>query len=197
MPQPEKNAVTLTTDESIRSLLPWSVIDRANQVAAGFDVSPKRRPTTGPWALTSRVSRFHSEDKCRAYLEQLRWSDGVRCPRCNASKGISRIEKRRQFDCDSCGYQFSVRAGTAFHASHVPLWKWFLAVYVIGESKSGVSSNQLKHMIGVSYKTAWHLRRSIRAALSGGRGNGYPFRDTLVRLIGTEPLNDGQLAASG
>ncbi len=196
MPQSEKKAAKMTTEESIRSLFPESVIDRAKQVAAEFDVRTRRQPTPDSSTLTAHVSRFHSEDKCRAYLEQLRWSDGVRCPRCDASTGISRIEKRGQFDCESCGYQFSVRVRTAFHASHVPLWKWFLAVYVIGESKTGVSSNQLTHMIGVSYKTAWHLRRSIRAARSSGRGNGYLFRDTLVRLIGAEPIQDAQLAAS-
>jgi transposase-like protein len=115
--------------------------------------------------LSALVSGFHSEDKCRAYLEQLRWPDGVRCPRCDASKGISRIERRGQFDCDSCGYQFSVRVGTIFHGSHLPLWKWFLAVYVMSESKKGVSANQLKRILGVSYKTAWYLCHRIRAAM--------------------------------
>jgi transposase-like protein len=110
-------------------------------------------------------SQFGSEDGARAYLEQLRWPDGVRCPRCTASKGISRIEGRGQFDCDSCGYQFSVRVGTSFHASHLPLWKWMLAVFVISESEEGVSANQLKKMLGVSYKTAWYLCHRIRAAM--------------------------------
>ena len=146
--------------------------------------------------LTAHVSRFHSEDKCRAYLEQLRWPDGVRCPRCDASKGISRIEKRGQFECDACGYQFSVRVGTTLHASHLPLWKWFLAVYVIGESRKGVSSNELKQMIGVSYKTAWQLRHDIRAAGDSGRKNPYLFRDTLVRLIEAESIPDAELVAS-
>jgi transposase-like protein len=115
--------------------------------------------------LATLVSRFRSEDKCRSYLEQLRWPDGVRCPRCDASKGISRIHSRGQFDCDSCGYQFSVRAGTVLHDSHLPLWKWFLAVYVMGESEQGVPANQLREMLGVSYKTAWYLSHRIRAAL--------------------------------
>jgi transposase-like protein len=97
-------------------------------------------------------------------LEELRWPDGVKCPRCNSDK-ISRIAKRRQFDCDGCRYQFSVRVGTLFHDSKLPLWKWFLAVYVMGESKKGVSANQLKRMLGVSYKTAWYLCHRIRAAL--------------------------------
>lgn len=115
--------------------------------------------------LPELIERFGSEDKCHAYLEELRWPDGVRCPRCDSDK-ISRIAKRRQFDCDGCRYQFSVRVGTLFHDSKLPLWKWFLAVYVMGESKKGVSANQLKRMLGVSYKTAWYLCHRIRAAMS-------------------------------
>jgi transposase-like protein len=114
--------------------------------------------------LPELIERFGSEDKCHAYLEELRWPDGVKCPRCDSDK-ISRIAKRRQFDCDACRYQFSVRVGTLFHDSKLPLWKWFLAVYMMGESKKGVSANQLSRMLGVSYKTAWYLCHRIRAAM--------------------------------
>jgi transposase-like protein len=114
--------------------------------------------------LVKLFEQFGSEDKCHAFLEELRWPDGVECPRCR-SKKISRIVARRQFDCDGCRYQFSVRVGTLFHDSKLPLWKWFLAVYVMGESKKGVSANQLKRMLGVSYKTAWYLCHRIRAAM--------------------------------
>jgi transposase-like protein len=115
--------------------------------------------------LPTLIERFGSEDKCRRYLEALRWPDGIECPRCKSDK-ISRIVKRNQFDCDSCRYQFSVTAGTIFNDSHLPLWKWFLATYVICESKKGISANQLKRMIGVSYKTAWYLAHRIRAAMT-------------------------------
>jgi transposase len=115
--------------------------------------------------LVELVDRFHSEDRCRTFLEELRWPNGVECPRCGG-KVISRIEKRNQFDCDSCRYQFSVTAGTIFHDTHLPLWKWFLAVYLIIESKKGISANQLKRTLGVSYKTAWYLCHRIRAALN-------------------------------
>jgi transposase-like protein len=119
--------------------------------------------------LVSLIEEFGSEDKCHEYLEALRWPDGVACPRCE-SKKISRIAKRRQFDCDSCRYQFSVRVGTLFHDSKLPLWKWFLAVYLICESKKGISANQLKRTLGVSYKTAWYLCHRIRSAMEGDLG---------------------------
>src|ERR671910_2178595 len=114
--------------------------------------------------LVSLVDRFHDEDKCRRYLEGLRWPDGLECPRCGG-KTISHITTRRQLDCDSCRYRFSVTAGTIFHGSHLPLRKWFIAVYLIVGPQKGISINQLKRTIGVSYKTAWYLRHRIRAAL--------------------------------
>jgi transposase-like protein len=114
--------------------------------------------------LPRLVERYASEDKCRAYLEELRWPDGVRCPRCSSDK-ISRIQKRNQFDCDSCRYQFSVTAGTLFHDSHLPLWKWFLAIYLMIESKKGISAKQLQRSLATSYKTAWYLAHRIRDAM--------------------------------
>jgi transposase len=119
--------------------------------------------------LVELIEQFGSEDKCHEYLEGLRWPDGVTCPRCD-SKKISRIVKRRQFDCDSCRYQFSVRVDTLFHDSKLPLWKWFLAVYLMIESKKGISANQLKRTLGVSYKTAWYLCHRIRSAMEDETG---------------------------
>src|SRR2546427_1524242 len=114
--------------------------------------------------LVQLVQEFADEKKSRAYLEGLRWPEGVACPRCKSAK-VYRVLDRDQFDCNSCRYQFSVTAGTIFHDSHLPLWKWFLAVYVMGESKKGVSANQLKRMLGTSYKTAWYLCHRVRAAM--------------------------------
>src|SRR5688500_7271079 len=66
--------------------------------------------------LADLVEQFGSDEKCRDYLEQLRWPDGVECPKCE-SKSISRISTRKQFDCNSCRNRFSVKAGTIFHDS--------------------------------------------------------------------------------
>jgi transposase-like protein len=114
--------------------------------------------------LVELVQQFADDEKCRAYIEALRWPDGVKCPRCKGEKVYS-ILKRDQFVCDSCSYQFSATAGTIFHDSHLPLWKWFLAVYLMAESKKGMSANQLKRTLAVSYKTAWYLCHRIRKAI--------------------------------
>ncbi len=151
--------------------------------------------------LIDLVDQFRNEDKCRAYLEGLRWPDGPKCLRCEGEK-VSRIETRKLFECLSCGYQFSVTVGSVFADTHLPLWKWFAATYLMGESKKGISSNQLKRTLGVSYKTAWYLTHRIRVAytaaaaplLTGivevdetwvggkvrGKGHGYRKNKTMV-----------------
>lgn len=115
------------------------------------------------------MDKFGTDDECRMVLEELRWPKGPVCARCGSDK-LSRMYKRDQFDCDACGYQFSVMAGTVFHDTHLPLRKWFMATYVMCESKKGVSANQLKRMLGVSYKTAWYLCHRIRSAMVEAQG---------------------------
>ena len=116
--------------------------------------------------LITLMDEYGTDEACRAFLEDLRWPDGeLACPRCEG-KTISRIVKRGQFDCDSCRYQFSVTAGTVFHDSHLPLRKWLLATYLMCESRKGISANQMKRTIKVSYKTAWYLCHRIRAAMA-------------------------------
>src|SRR5438045_8285486 len=116
--------------------------------------------------LTDLISRYGDDQKCRNYLEHLRWKDGIRCPMVSGTK-ISSILKRDQHNCDteSCRYQFSVTAGTIFHDTHLPLTKWFLATYLLCQSRKGMSANQLKRMLKVTYKTAWYLSHRIRAAM--------------------------------
>src|SRR3990167_6009033 len=115
--------------------------------------------------LIRLIEQFHDEDACRDFMAELRWPGGIECPRC-ASKSISNLEKRNQYDCNVCRHRFSVTAGTIFHDTHLPLWKWFLATYWMVESRKGVSANQLKRALAVSYKTAWYLCHRIRKAMS-------------------------------
>src|SRR5882672_10549736 len=114
--------------------------------------------------LLSLFEKFGNDERCRMYLEKLRWPEGVRCVRCGSEK-VSHIYKRNQFACDSCQYHFSVTAGTIFHDSHLPLMKWFAAIYLLSESKKGMSALQLKRTLKVAYKTAWYLCHRIREAV--------------------------------
>lgn len=115
--------------------------------------------------LVNLIEQYSDNKKCRQYLEALKWHNRVTCPRCGSDK-ISHIKTREQYDCDQCRYQFSVTAGTIFHDSHLPLWKWFLAIYLMAESRKGISANQVKRSLKISYKTAWYLCHRIREAMN-------------------------------
>ena len=114
--------------------------------------------------LPKLFAQFGSDEKCREQLTALRWPKGVTCPRCQ-SKSISTIAERDQYDCNACRYQFSVTSGTIFHDTHLPLSKWFIAIYLMTESKKGMSALQIKRTLCVAYETAWYLCHRIRAAM--------------------------------
>src|SRR5438445_7341558 len=114
--------------------------------------------------LPKLIEKFGNDEKCRARLTELRWPNGVSCPRCQ-SKSISKVLERDQYDCNACRYQFSVTSGTIFPDTHLPLSKWFLAIYLMTESKKGISALQMKRTLGIAYQTAWYLCHRIRAAM--------------------------------
>src|SRR3979490_1287010 len=117
-----------------------------------------------PTTLLSVIERYGDDNKCREALTKLRWPDGIRCPEC-ASEKISHVAARHIYDCDSCRYQFSVLSGTIFHDTHLPLHKWFLATYLLCESKKGMSALQMQRMLKTTYRTSWYLCHRIRAAM--------------------------------
>ena len=112
------------------------------------------------------MDRFDTDQKCREFLESLRWPDGkVTCPHCGCDR-VSELRARPQWDCFACRYQFSVTAGTIMHDSHLPLRKWLIAIYLMLESRKSISANQIKRTLGIgSYRTAWHLCHRIREAM--------------------------------
>jgi transposase-like protein len=107
---------------------------------------------------------FSSDAKCRELLKRLRWPNGPECPRCKGRATALDTSKDLLY-CKDCDYQFTATAGTIFHDSHLPLIKWFCAVYLLCESRKGMSANQIKRMLGISYKTAWYLCHRIRKAM--------------------------------
>ena len=116
--------------------------------------------------LSQMLQQFNDDEKCRAYLEQLRWPNGPVCPKCDG-KDIARVGGRAEvLRCKACEQQFTVTVNTIFHDSHLPLTKWFLATYLICESKKGISALQIKRVLGIGgYKTAWYLCHRIREAM--------------------------------
>jgi transposase-like protein len=123
------------------------------------------RPAPDP-RLRALIETLGIEDGARAYVEELRWPDGVSCPRCESGR-VGWIQTRRKHECRSCRYQFRFSSGTIFHDSHLPLSRWLLAVQLILESETGFLANQLHAIIGGSYKTSWFVGHRIRSAMSG------------------------------
>jgi transposase-like protein len=118
-------------------------------------------------ALPELMAKFDGEIKCREYLEKLRWPNGPVCPKCG-NKEIARVVNREAvLRCVACQSQFSVTAGTVFNDSHLPLSKWFIATFIMCESKKGVSACQIQRILGIGgYKTAWYLCHRIRHAMT-------------------------------
>ena len=143
--------------------------------------------------LVSLMDRFTNDGKCREALEDARWPDGVACPRCG-DMSVNELHGHKRWECRSCGYQFSATSGTIMHDSHLSLRKWFLAIYLMCESRKGVSANQLHRTLGVSYKTAWYLCHRIREAM----GNDPFTGPTLVGVVEVdETLVGGRTKGKG
>src|SRR5579885_3157733 len=108
------------------------------------------------FTLNQLKERFSTEDACRAYLAEMRWPDGVVCPRCANAK-VYKIKKPWTWVCKACqknGYRFSVLAGTIFENTNIPLKMWFEVIYLMIQSKKGISALQIHRMIGTgSYRS--------------------------------------------
>lgn len=108
---------------------------------------------------------FSSDENCRELLERLRWPAGPECPRCKA-QAVRLATNAKLLYCKDCDYQFTVLSNSIFHDSHLPLIKWFTAAFLLCEARKGMSANQIKRTLGISYKTAWYLCHRIRYAMA-------------------------------
>ena len=115
-------------------------------------------------SLGGFLARYGSEELCHAALVALRWPDGFACPRCGAREHAV-LGRRRLFQCSACRHQTSVKAGTVFAASKLPLAKWFLAIYLLTQSKNDVAALELMRQLGVRYDTAWLVKQKLMAAM--------------------------------
>jgi transposase-like protein len=118
------------------------------------------------------AKHYHNEDAAFAYVERHVWPNGPTCPHCGGVERISKMEgkatRKGLHKCYQCRKQFTVRQGTIFESSHVPLHIWLQAIFFVAGSKKGVSSNQLHRTLGVTLKTAWFMAHRIREAMRSG-----------------------------
>lgn len=145
---------------------------------------------------------FHNEKAAYAYVEARVWPQGPVCPHCGCFgriyelKGKStRIGVRK---CGDCRKPFTVKVGTIFESSHVPLRFWLQAMFLMASSKKGISANQLHRTLGVTLKTAWFMAHRIREAMRdgdlapfGGNGGIVEADETFIGREPGEPITRG------
>jgi transposase-like protein len=124
--------------------------------------------------LANLAKYFSDEDAAREFLEFRRWPNGTVCPHCKAEgaykltakEGSKSPVRKGVWKCKACRKQFTVKVGTIFEDSHIPLSKWLLAIHLLSASKKGHSAHQIHRMLGVTYKSAWFMMHRIRYAMT-------------------------------
>jgi len=123
--------------------------------------------------LISLSAIFVNEEKARKFLEDKRWPNGPVCPRCGSIKFYilnPKTDSRKSvrpgvYKCAACRAQFTVRIGTIFEESKIPLRKWLIAIHLMTSSKKGISSHQIARELDITQKSAWFLCHRIREAM--------------------------------
>jgi transposase-like protein len=120
-----------------------------------------------PQSLIEAIRYFSDPDVCVAFVASLRWADGPVCPTCGGTEH-SYLKTRRLWKCKACKRQFSVKVGTIFEDSPIPLDKWLAAIWLIANSKNGISSHELGRAIGLTQKSSWFVLHRVRLAMQTG-----------------------------
>jgi len=141
-----------------------------------------------PRTLQQAILHFGNPDNCLAFMVARRWPDGVECPTCG-SKDVRFISTRRMWECKNqhARKQFSVKIGTIFEDSALPLDKWLIAMWMLANCKNGISSYERGRALGVTQKSAWFMLQRIRLAMQnrsilklGGGGSQVEVDETFV-----------------
>jgi transposase-like protein len=123
-----------------------------------------------PKTLQQAIQYFSDYENCRQFMVSVRWPDGkVRCPNCGSEK-VGYLEKARVYRCyaDHAKQKFSLKVGTIFEDSPIPLEKWLPAVWLLVSCKNGISSYEIHRALGITQKSAWFMLHRIRLAVQSG-----------------------------
>ena len=127
--------------------------------------------------LLEFAARFGTEERCIEHLAELRWPGGFVCAGCGGRQAWRLKARPRVYECTACHRQESVTAGTVLHRTRTDLSKWFVAAYLMGRDKRGVSAKFLQRELAVAYQTAWTMAHKLRHGLS--EDSGRPLRGFL------------------
>lgn len=114
-------------------------------------------------SLIEMTTAIPDEDAAIAHFTSVRWANGASCPHCGSVK-VYHFSDNRTHKCGDCRQRFSIKVGTIFEDSKVPLRKWLMAIWLLTSHKKGVASTQLARDIDVTQKTAWFMLHRLRAA---------------------------------
>lgn len=120
-----------------------------------------------PQTLIEAIRYFSDPDVCTEFVASMRWPNGPTCPDCEGSEH-SYLSTRRLWKCKACKKQFSVKVGTIFEDSPIPLDKWLAGIWLIANAKNGISSHEVARSLGITQKSGWFLLHRIRLAMSTG-----------------------------
>lgn len=137
-------------------------------------------------SMPAFLKGYGTQAQCEQALEAARWPDGFRCPRCaGEAHCVLHGGSRKVFQCSACRHQASLIAGTVFQGTKLPLTTWFLAIYLISQAKTGLSSLALMRQLGVSYPTAWLIHHKLMQTMAN--------RDERYVLEGKVQVDDAYL----
>jgi len=114
-------------------------------------------------SLYDLFEAFPDEQSCLDHLRAIRWRDGEFCPLCGGGR-VYHFLDRKTFKCGDCRKRFSIKVGTIFHDTKLPLRKWFMAIWIITNHKKGVASTTLSRDLKITQKSAWHVLHRLRHA---------------------------------
>jgi len=113
--------------------------------------------------LYEMMEAFPDEQSCIEHLRAIRWKDGAYCPHCGSTK-VYHFKDKRTHKCGDCRQRFSIKVGTIFEDSKLPLRKWFMAIWMITSHKKGIASTTLANDLKITQKTAWFVLHRLRHA---------------------------------
>ena len=133
------------------------------------------------YSLPEFFQAYGSEEQCEQALFDWRWPNGFVCPQC-AHHSHCQLKTRKLYQCNRCHHQSSLISGTIFSSTKLALTTWFLAMYLVTQTKNGISALELGRQLGVSYPTAWSLKHKLMQVMKE--------RDDTRPLSGTIQLDD-------
>src|SRR5437870_8064420 len=118
-----------------------------------------------PYTFKNFQRQFPDDATCLEWLRNYIYPDGIYCIKCEATTLHHRVKSRPSYSCDHCGHHVHPTADTIFHKSPTPLTIWFYAIYLMAQTRCGISAKQIQRETGVTYKTAWRMFNRIRSML--------------------------------